>query len=63
MILNNFIIQNYGYQVGFYPTDSIGRTWWKDRVNQDCAKLGCFFMVERKYARDIISGIEKDLED
>jgi hypothetical protein len=49
--------------VGFYPTNAIGRTWWKDRVNTDCAKLGCFFMVDRRYARDIISGIEKDLED
>jgi len=61
--LNDFIIKDHGSLVGFYPTNAIGRTWWKDRVDQDCAKLGCFYMVERRYSRDIITGIEKDLED
>ena len=32
MTLNNFIIQDYGYLVGFYPTDSQGREWWQNKT-------------------------------
>ena len=62
-VLNDFIVQDHGTLVGFYPTNDIARKWWKEKVNQDCAKLGCFYMVDRRYSRDIISGIEHDLED
>ena len=61
--LNDFIIKDHGSLVGFYPANDTGRKWWKEKVNQDCAKLGCFYMVDRRYSRDIISGIEHDLED
>ena len=62
-VLNDFIVQDHGSLVGFYPANDTGRKWWKEKVNQDCAKLGCFYMVDRRYSRDIISGIEHDLED
>ena len=62
-VLNDFIVQDHGTLVGFYPTNDISRKWWKEKVNQDCAKLGFFYMVDRRYSRDIISGIEHDLED
>ena len=61
--LNDFIIKDHGSLVGFYPTNALGRIWWKVKVNQDCVKQGRFYMVDRRYSRDIISGIEKDLED
>ena len=62
-ILNDFIIKDHGSLVGFYPANDTGRKWWKDKVDQDCVKLGHFYMVDRLYSRDIITGIEKDLED
>ena len=66
--LNDFIIQDYGKLVGFYPTNSVGRKWWHEKARYQseatkCVKRGCFYLVDRRYARDIISGIEKDLED
>jgi len=62
MMLNDFIIQDHGTLVGFVPTNATGRKWWQDHV-EDCQKIGSVFLVERRYARNIISGIEHDLED
>ena len=64
MTLNNFIIQDYGYQVGFYPTDSLGRKWWEDKAKHiKQKKLGSIYIVERVLSRDLIDKIERDLED
>ena len=64
MTLNNFIIQDYGYLVGFYPTDSQGREWWQNKTKDiKHKKLGSIYLVDRLVSRDIISGIERDLED
>ena len=62
MMLNDFIIQDHGTLVGFVPTNAAGKKWWQDHV-ENCQKIGSVFLVERRYARDIISGIEHDLED
>ena len=64
MILNNFIIQDYGYQVGFYPTDNIGRKWWEDKAKHiKQKKLVSIYIVDRVLSRDLIDKIERDLED
>ena len=64
MILNNFIIQDYGYQVGFYPTDNIGRKWWEDKAKHiKQKKLGSIYIVDRVLSRDLIDKIDRDLED
>ena len=64
MILNNFIIQDYGYQVGFSPTDSTGRKWWEDKAKHiKHKKLGSIYIVDRVLSRDLIDKIERDLED
>ena len=64
MTLNNFIIQDYGYLVGFYPTDSQGREWWRNKTKDiEHKKLGSINLVDRLVSRNIISGIERDLED
>ena len=48
MILNNFIIQDYGYSVGFYPTDGVGRKWWQDKAQHIKQKrLGSIYFVDR----------------
>ena len=62
MMLNDFIIQDHGTLVGFVHTNAAGKKWWQDHV-ENCQKIGSVFLVERRYARDIISGIEHDLED
>tara|TARA_R110002049_G_scaffold266561_2_gene442808 strand:+ start:83 stop:271 length:189 start_codon:yes stop_codon:yes gene_type:complete len=62
MMLNDFIVQDHGTLVGFVPTSATGKKWWQDHV-EDCTKMGAVFLVERRYARLIISGIEHDLED
>ena len=49
--------------VGFNPSNAIGRTWWKDRVNRDFPIIDGYYIVDRKASRDIITGIKKDLED
>ena len=64
MTLNNFIIQDYGYLVGFYPTDSQGREWWRNKTKDiEHKKLSSIYLVDRLVSRNIISGIERDLED
>ena len=64
MILNNFIIQDYGYSVGFYPTDGVGRKWWQDKAKHIKQKrLGSIYFVDRSISRSIIDSIERELED
>ena len=62
--LNDFIIKDHGSLVGFYPANDTGCKWWKDnttKVRQ--IKKGNVYLVKRLASRDIITGIEKDLED
>ena len=64
MMLNDFLIQDHGYSVGFYPTNSIGRKWWRNKTKKiKHKKMGAIYLVDRLASRDIISGIERDLED
>ena len=62
MMMNDFIVQDHGTLVGFIPTNEKGKKWWQDHV-ENCTQRGSVFLVERRYARLIISGIEHDLED
>ena len=54
----NFDINDQGTLVLFTPQDDFARSWWEENVG-DGPKFGHAFAVERRYAIDILAGIQR----
>ena len=52
-----FQIINHGTLTGFTPVDDAAQAWWDDHV-QECPQMGNQYLVEHRYAQDIIDGIQ-----
>ena len=51
-----FDIINHGSVVSFWPIDNDAQDWWDTNVSE-CPMLGNRYVVEARYAADIIDGI------
>ena len=51
-----FDIINHGSVVSFWPIDDAAQDWWDTNVSE-CPMLGNRYVVEARYAGDIIEGI------
>ena len=56
-----FEIVDHGTLVGFRASSDEAKEWWAANVDGECPRLGDFFLVEHRYARDILDGIRRDL--
>tara|TARA_B100001057_G_scaffold500554_1_gene616292 strand:+ start:2900 stop:3124 length:225 start_codon:yes stop_codon:yes gene_type:complete len=52
-----FNINNHGSLIGFTPVDDTAQAWWDEHV-QECHQMGNQYLVEHRYAQDIIDGIQ-----
>jgi len=52
-----FNITNYGSLIGFIPVDDTAQAWWDEHV-QECHQMGNQYLVEHRFAQDIINGIQ-----
>ena len=52
-----FNITNHGSLIGFIPVDDTAQAWWDEHV-QECHQMGSQYLVEHRFAQDIIDGIQ-----
>ena len=52
-----FNINNHGSLIGFTPVDDTAQAWWDEHV-QECHQMGNQYLVEHRFAQDIIDGIQ-----
>ena len=52
-----FSIINHGSLIGFTPVDDTAQAWWDEHV-QECHQMGNQYLVEHRFAQDIIDGIQ-----
>lgn len=58
----DIFIQDHGTLVQFLPISPAGERWLEESLDPDCHRLGASFMVEHRYATDIILGIINDTD-
>jgi len=56
----DFQIQNEGSIFLFTALTATGRAWEAERIPEDALRFGSAFVVEHRYASDIIEGILRD---
>ena len=52
-----FNIKYHGSLTGFIPVDDEAQAWWDENV-QECHQMGDQYLVEHRFAYDIIDGIQ-----
>ncbi|MEC8484194.1 MAG: hypothetical protein VXY99_10270 [Pseudomonadota bacterium] len=52
-----FNIINHGSLIGFTPVDDTAQAWW-DKNIQECHQMGDQYLVEHRFAYDIIDEIQ-----
>ena len=52
-----FNIKYHGSLTGFIPVDDEAQAWWDKNV-QECHQMGDQYLVEHRFAYDIIDGIQ-----
>ena len=52
-----FNITKHGSLIGFIPVDDTAQAWWDEHV-QECHQMGSQYLVEHRFAQDIIDGIQ-----
>jgi len=57
-LIDQFKIINEGSIILFEPLTDAARTWWSSNVNPDAMTMGQAYVVEHRYAPDIIEGIK-----
>jgi hypothetical protein len=53
-------IINQGSLVLFKPVTDFAKEWWADNVDTNAMMSGSFYVVEHRYANDIIEGFLND---
>ena len=56
-----FNITNHGSLIGFTPVDDTAQAWWDEHV-QECHQMGDQYLVEHRFAYDIIDGIQAAID-
>jgi hypothetical protein len=54
------LVVDHGTIFTFYPRSQAAQDWWKEHVDPEALSLGRNFVVEHRYAPDIIDGLERD---
>jgi hypothetical protein len=57
-MINQFKIMNEGSIVLFEPLTDAARGWWTDNVDPEAQTWGRSYVVEHRYAGDIMEGIK-----
>ena len=57
-MINQFKIRNEGSIILFEPLTSAAQDWWSSNVDPDAQTFGQSYVVEHRYAPDIIEGIK-----
>ena len=58
-MIKPFNISNHGTVIMFEPLTKAAQNWWDKNVNSDCQKIGFHsYVVEHRYAPDIVEGIK-----
>ena len=57
-LIDQFKIMNEGSIVLFEPLTDAARGWWTDNVDPEAQTMGQAYVVEHRYAPDIIEGIK-----
>jgi len=59
-MINEFGINDQGTLVLFTPLTDTARAWWSSNVDPDAQTYGAAYVVEHRYAQDIIEGIKNE---
>ena len=59
-MIKKFEINNQGSIFLFTPLTEDAKLWWEENVSNDCQKFGNAFVVEHRYAYDIIYGLNNE---
>ena len=59
-MIKKFEINNQGSIFLFTPLTEDAKSWWQENVSNDCQKFGNAFVVEHRYAYDIIDGLNNE---
>ena len=59
-MIKNFKIKNEGSIILFEPLTDTARDWWSSHVDPDAQTMGPAYVVEHRYAGDIIEGIKNE---
>ena len=57
-MIDQFKIINEGSIVLFEPLTDAARDWWAGNVDPDAITMGQAYVVEHRYAGDIVEGIK-----
>ena len=57
-MINQFKIRNEGSIILFEPLTSAAQDWWSSNVDPEAQTFGRAYVVEHRYAPDIIEGIK-----
>jgi hypothetical protein len=57
--VSDIIVVNHGTIFTFYPRSKAAQEWWAENV-QEGPGLGRNYVVEHRYAPDIIAGLQRD---
>jgi len=57
-LYHQFNIINDGSIILFYPLTKAAKAWWVDNVDSNAQTMGDAYIVEHRYAGDIIEGIK-----
>jgi len=57
-VIDQFKIINEGSIILFEPLTDAARSWWTTNVNPEAQTMGQAYVVEHRYAGDIVEGIK-----
>jgi len=57
-LINQFKIINEGSIILFEPLTDAARSWWSSNVDPEAQTFGQAYVVEHRYAGDIVEGIK-----
>jgi len=59
-LIDQFKIINEGSIILFEPLTDTARDWWSNHVDPEAQTMGPAYVVEHRYAGDIIEGIKNE---
>ena len=57
-MIDQFKIMNEGSIILFEPLTDAARSWWSSNVDPEAQTMGHAYVVEHRYAGDIVEGIK-----
>ena len=59
-LADDFDVYNGGSIILFHPLTKAAENWWADNVDPECLMMGASYVVEARFAGDIMDGLNNE---